>query len=450
MLQLTKEKEMYLADWEPFAEATENGEPGWVRQIRANASKRFQELRFPSVKDEDWKYTNPAPILGVPFRTDPTAVIPPPPVAGPQVFGIDTGGNTLEMLFVNGSLILEVRHDTELPSGVLIGTLAKMRPEARERMENFLAHSASIDQDAFVALNASFLHQAVYVFVPDNVAVEVPIHLMFVSTSSEGLTASHPRVMIGLGRNASATVIETYSAFGDERYFTNAVTDVVLGDGAQLEHYKLLEESDKAFHVGHINVQQERDSRFTSFNVALGGALARTDLNVALDAPGAECHLQGLYVVDGTQHVDYHTFIRHAAPHCSSREVYKGVLDGRSRAVFSGKVLVEKGADGTDAQQQNRNLMLSDNAHVDTKPQLEIFADDVKCSHGAAIGQLDEDQLFYLETRGIADEAARRLLIYGFASDVVNKIRAPSIRHQLEHQLAQRLRGDDADEVLED
>jgi Fe-S cluster assembly protein SufD len=266
-----------------------------------------------------------------------------------------------------------------------------------------------------------------------------PIHLLFISTGQRKPTLSQPRNLIVLGVGSQATLVETYAGLSDEVYFTNAVTEVVLGDGARLDHYKLQEESARALHIALTQVHHGRDSRFTSHSVALGAELARNEVRALLASEGSECTLNGLYMATGKQHLDNRTLIDHQSPRCTSRELYKGVLDGQSRGVFSGRVLVRHDAQTTDASQTNKNLLLSDEALVDTKPQLEIFADDVKCAHGAAVGQLDEDALFYLRSRGIGQESAKSLLTYAFASEMVNLIPLAPLRARVRELVTSRL-----------
>jgi Fe-S cluster assembly protein SufD len=270
--------------------------------------------------------------------------------------------------------------------------------------------------------------------------VDQPIHIAFVASSEDGLAASHPRVLIVVDEGAQATIVESYLSQGDERYFTNAVTEVVARDGAVVRHCQIQDESQAGFHVATTSAQVGRDAHFSSFTVSTGGAVARSDLSVALAEAGGSCALDGLYLAGGTQHIDNHTAIDHAAPRCASRQLYKGVLGGRARAVFNGKVIVRPGAQKTDAQQTNRNLLLSDEATVDTKPQLEIFADDVKCTHGAAIGQLDEEAVFYLKSRGMDSEQARVMLTQGFAVEVISRLASESVRPPLEQLVLAKLR----------
>jgi Fe-S cluster assembly protein SufD len=268
--------------------------------------------------------------------------------------------------------------------------------------------------------------------------VETPIHLLFISTAMEP-TVSHPRALIVAGEGAIATVIESYVSLDEDIYFTNAVTEVVAKEGAVINHYRLQEESERAFHVATTQVHQERASNYTSYAISLGGEIARHDLNVALTDENIEATIDGLYVVTGRQHTDSHTTIDHQKPHSTSHQLYKGILDARARAVFNGKVFVREGALLTDARQLNKNLLLSSDAHVDTKPQLEIFADDVKCAHGATVGQLEDEELFYLASRGIPTERARALLTYGFAEDVISRIKLKSAREHLDRIVLDKL-----------
>jgi Fe-S cluster assembly protein SufD len=429
---MPKEKESYLADYDSIAGNGATG-PAWLRDIRARAMSTFAELRFPTIHDEDWKYTSVAPIVSVPFRS----------IHGPNGQAEAASVRHLvpdrssQLVFVNG------RHSSGLSSAasdsVTVTTLSALPDAGGNVVRENLARYAPYDRTAFSALNAALLGEVAIVHVAKGRAGG-EIYLTFASISEDDLTASHPRVLVVLDEGAQATIVETYVGVAGQRYFTNAVTEIAMGDGANLEHYKLIQESDRAFHVGTTQVHQGRDSNLSSVSITMGGALARNDLNVVLDGEGASCALYGLYLTGDGQHADNHTAIEHAQPHGTSRQVYKGILDGKSRAVFNGKVIVRKDAQKTDAQQTNRNLLLSSDATIDTKPQLEIFADDVKCTHGAAIGQLDEEALFYLRSRAMSEQTARSLLTYGFASEVVNHISVAPLREQLDAQLRSLLR----------
>jgi Fe-S cluster assembly protein SufD len=306
-------------------------------------------------------------------------------------------------------------------------------------VEPRLSKLADYEKSTFTAWNTAFLDDGAFVNIPRGAVLTDPIHLVFLSEAPGAATVSHPRTLILAGPDSQATVVETY--IGDANvYFTNAVTEIVLAEGAVLEHYKVQKEGLSGFHVQTLQVRQERASNFTSHNLALGAALARTDLNVLFAGEGGECTLNGLFAGAGSQHLDNHTLIDHATPHCMSRELYKGILGGKSRGVFHGKIIVRPDAQKTDAMQTNKNLLLSKEALVNSTPALEIRADDVKCRHGSTIGQLDQGALFYLRSRGIGEEDARALLTYAFAADVASRIKVPSIREGVEAFLGLRLK----------
>ena len=398
----------------------------------------FQELGFPSVKDEEWKYTNVAPIARIDFK----------PATSGQDSSIGTDELTAfvvveakdsQLVFVNGILRSDLSSLTALPTEVVAMDLSQAISDERygEIAWRHLAQQADYVANGFTALNTAFISHGVFVYIPKGVIVESPIHLLFISDGAQ--TASFPRVLIVTEENSSATVIESYAGNHDAPYFTNAVVELVLKDGARLEHYKVQRESARAFHIATTAVDLGPNSRYDATTITFGAELSRHDINVTMDHEGSECWVDGLYLVTTGQHADTHSLIDHRKPHCTSHQLYKGILDGKSRAVFNGKVFVRHDAQKTDAMQTNKNLLLSNEARVDTKPQLEILADDVKCAHGAAVGQIDEDELFYLETRGIHHDLARNLLTYGFAEEVIGKIKIDSIRTQLDEAVLNRL-----------
>jgi Fe-S cluster assembly protein SufD len=306
-------------------------------------------------------------------------------------------------------------------------------------LSRFLGHQATADQHAFSALNTALFEDGLCLHVGAGIELETPIELLFLTYPGATPASVHPRNLIILAPNARATVIETYRSLGDRVHFTNPVTEAVVQAGAHLFHYKLGLENERAAHVGRMVVNHERDSRLTSLAVTLGGALHRNDLDVTMDGPSCEVSLNGLYMGRGEQVVDNHTSIRHVHPSCASREVYVGVLDGQAHGIFNGKVFVTPEAQKTDGKQTNRNLLLSDRARIDTKPQLEIFADDVRCTHGATVGRLDESGVFYLRSRGISEVLARKLLTYAFAAEVLEEIPFVSVRRRLEAIVMARL-----------
>jgi Fe-S cluster assembly protein SufD len=371
------------------------GAPEWLSRLRRDAFARFEALGFPTPHDEAWRYTGIQPITG-------TAWAP----AG-----------------------------SELPRGARMRRLAEV-PE--REVEPYLAKIATLDGRPFAALNTASLEEAWVLEIAPGAILSEPITLAWTAAASRPEVA-HPRLLVLAGERSQAAVVETFS--GEGRYFRNAVTEIALAEGAVLEHYALQRESLSASHVHTVAARQGRASHFTSHNLALGSALARVDLDVVLDAEGAECTLNGLFAGAGTQHLDNHTTIDHAKPHCVSRELYKGVMDGASRGVFFGKIIVRQDAQKSDAIQTNKNLLLSREALVNSTPALEIFADDVKCKHGSTTGQLDALALFYLRSRGIGEAQARTLLTQAFAADVAERLRVPAVRDAVADELARRLGG---------
>lgn len=440
MTQVATPKDAYLAGFEALERAGAASSPAWLRRIRREAIARFAEQGFPTVRLEDWKYTNVAPIAATVFRPADGAPNGLPAEAIEHVVAGD--GARHRLVFVNGCYSAKLSSVAPLPGGARVTSLAEALITDAAVLEQHLgryAPSEGIDY-GFTALSTALAQDGALVYLPPAVRVAEPIHLLFVATAPAAPVLAQPRVLVVIERGSEATLVESYVSVGEDSYFTNAVTEIVLGEGAILEHYKIEQESELAFHVGTTQVAQGRDSSFTSGSVSLGGKLARNNLGLRFTAPGASCTLNGLYVLHGRQHVDNHTLIDHAVPRCTSRQLYKGVLDGSARAVFNGRVIVREDAQHTDAHQTNKNLLLSEGAEVDTKPQLEIFADDVKCAHGAAVGQLGEDAVFYLRSRGLGEEAARTLLTYGFMSDVISRITIEPIRARLDRLLMARLR----------
>jgi Fe-S cluster assembly protein SufD len=404
--------------------------------------ERFREIGFPTVRDDAWKYTNVKPIREVPFETAPESG----PTAAPRLPDTVAEKEEIQIVFINGRYSSALSSVSTVPDGLEVKSLKEVLGERPEWAEPHLGRIAG-DGNAFAAINAAFLDDGAFVRLPARTAVERPIHLIFLSEPVFGPTVSHPRNLVIAEPGSQAALVETY--IGAELYFTNAVTEVVLGEGAVLDFSKLERESEAAFHVATIAVSQGRDSNFTSHSISLGGALARNDLNVRLDAEGADCTLNGLFLGSGSQLLDNHTLIDHAKPHGTSRELYKGILDGKSRGIFHGTIIVRPDAQKTDAMQTNKNLLLSKEALVNSEPALRIFADDVKCRHGSTIGQLDAAAMFYLRSRGIGESEARDLLVYAFASDVASRIRVAPLRSLVERQLGLRLQRESAQAIQE-
>jgi Fe-S cluster assembly protein SufD len=418
-----------------YRERRSDREPGWVAGIRRAGMERFREAGFPTVREEAWKYTNVAPFVKIPYQPAPQerktfarSPLPLPAGAGVQI------------VVVNGRYAPELSSVGLLTGGLDVASLADAIATRPDVIESRLATIAR-DGNAFANLNSAFLEDGVFVRIPASTTVAEPIHLVFLSEPVFGPTVSHPRNLVIAEAGSQAAIVETFLGTAGEPYFTNAVTEIVLEDGAVLDFSKLEREGDAAFHVATTAVSVGRNANFTSHSISLGGALARNDLNVRLDAEGADCTLNGLFLGNGRQLLDNHTLIDHARPHGTSRELYKGILDGKSRGIFHGKIIVRPDAQKTDAMQTNKNLLLSREALVNSEPALEIFADDVKCRHGSTIGQLDAAAMFYLRSRGIGEDEARNLLVYAFASDVTSRIRVAPLRELVERQLGLRLAG---------
>ena len=418
-----------------FTPQRDSSDLGWLAEARLNALEWVGKHGFPSRKDEDWKYTGLDPILAVRFEAAIAG-------SGPRVTAdlissasIDLGGPRL--VFVNGHFSAEFSRLTGLPAGAVVTTLASVLAVSPDRLEPFFSHPPG-EHHAFAAFNDVFAEDGAFIHLTSGTAVDEPIQLVFFSDTEGVPLMSSPRSVIIADSDSRATIIETYAGINDDVYLTNAVTEVVLADSAQIDHYKVQNEPVTAFHLALLDVRQGRNSRFSSRSVMLGSSIARHEVRVLLDGVEAEVSLDGFYLPQGEQLHDNTIFVDHVAINCTSHQLYKGVLDGRGHGVFNGHIMVRHGADGTDANQKNKNLILSDRAEVDTRPRLEIYTDDVKCTHGAAVGQMDDEALLYLRTRGIPLEAARGLLVYAFVQEMVDRIELEPLRVQLEMLVADR------------
>jgi Fe-S cluster assembly protein SufD len=348
---------------------------------------------------------------------------------------IDLGGPRL--VFINGHFGAEFSRLTGLPAGAVVTTLASVLAASPDRLRPFLGHTPG-EHHAFAAFNDVFAEDGAFIHLTHNTIVDEPIHLVFFSDTDGVPVMSSPRSVIVADAGSRATIIETYAGINNDVYFTNAVTEVVLADSAQIDHYKIQNEPVTAFHLALLDVRQARNSRFSSRSVMLGASIARHEIRVLLDGVEAEVSLDGIYLPQGEQVHDNTIFVDHLATNCTSHQLYKGVLDGRGHGVFNGHIMVRHGADGTDANQKNKNLLLSDRAQVDTRPRLEIYTDDVKCTHGAAVGQMDDEALLYIRTRGIPLEEARGLLVYAFVQEMVDRIELEPLRVHLATLVADR------------
>jgi len=412
-------------------------EPSWLRKLRQDGFARFGETGFPTVRDEDWRFTNLSAIAQTPFRlvrnghrAPSLADIAPHRIAGAGC----------ELVFVDGRFAPQLSSVGKLPSGVKVASLAAEIAANPGVIEPHLGRYLNIQRDAFAALNSAFVEDGAFIHVPRGVVLESPIHLLFISTAHDTPTVSHPRNLIVAGENSQATIVENYVSLGSgEKALCNTVTELVAGDHSVISHYMVEREDEKAFNVSTLRIQQGRAADIASHSLLVGGALVRNNVHPVLAGEGGECLINGLFVGRNRQHLDNYMLVEHASPHCGSRQFYNGILDGHAHGVFHGRIIVHKDAQKTDAKQTNRNLLLSDTAQIDTKPQLEIYADDVKCTHGATIGQIEENSLFYLRSRGIDEASARRLLLFAFASECLDRMKAGPARTYVENLIHQNL-----------
>lgn len=429
----------YASEYARVRQPGAGSDAAWLSEMREDALDRFLSLGFPTTRDEEWRFTSVAPIAEQAFvlTGDPTPDVKRVDVAPFRLQGILRA----EVVFVNGRYVPALSNVGALPPGARVESLASSLSARADEMEPYLARLAPFERQAFTALNTAFLADGAYVRIPAHTILEEPIHVLFLSTGEAGdrPTMSHPRLLVVMGDDSQASIVESYASPDGGRYLTNAVTEIVVGENAVLAHYKVQRDSTQAYHVGTMHVRAQRNANVTSHAINLGGALARNDVLAVLDGEGVECTLYGLYLANERRHVDNHTTIDHAKPHCGSREVYKGILADRARGVFNGKIIVRPDAQKTDAKQTNRALLLSEDAQINTKPQLEIFANDVKCTHGAAVGQLDDEAVFYLRARGLGDADARHLLIHAFAADVLNRMTLEPVRNSTEKVLLKQL-----------
>ena len=425
----------YLSQFDAF-EKTLNGESkSHLHGIRREAMERFHDVGFPTSRNEEWRFTNVTPIAKKEFKPVLSYTSAGVTTQDVKRFSYDTAHR---LVFVNGHFASEFSNVGSLPKGVACGSLASAVRSSDPRVREFLARQVKIDETPFVSLNTAFLQDGAFIYIPDGVAFEESIHLLFVASGS-GTNLVSPRNLLVVGNKSQASIVETYVSLTDNPYLTNAVTEIVAGNESVIEHDKLQRESFAAFHVAMMQATLGANANFTSNSIAIGGSIVRNNVTVLLDAERSECTLNGLSLGAGTQVIDNHTTIDHAKPNCASHELYKAILDGKSRGVFNGKIFVRPDAQKTDAKQTNKTLLLSDEAMIDTKPQLEIFADDVKCTHGATVGQLDAEQIFYLRSRGIDEMMAKDILTFAFAGDVVGRVHIEPLKMQLESLIHARL-----------
>jgi Fe-S cluster assembly protein SufD len=432
-------KELFLAQFEDFEMKISRNGQAWLAPMRKQALARFEELDFPTPRNEDWKHTNVAPVTKIAFRPSDGAKALTQARERFEEYTFK-GLNAIRLVFVNGVFSKELSSSEGSTEGAVVANLSESMRSHRDVVERHLGKIAPYEDHAFVALNTAFHSDGAFVYLKKGTILDRPVNLVFLTTDSPHPVAAHPRNLIVLEESAQATVVERYVGLAENVYFNNAVTEIAVGENANLDHYRLQEESPLAFHFGNLQAIQKANSHFSSHLISTGALLNRNDAGSILDGEGGHCALNGIFLTHDKQHVDNHTRLDHAKPHCTSHELFKGILDGHSTGAFTGRIIVRPGAQKTDAIQSSRNLLLSDNARINPDPQLEIYADDVRCTHGATIGQLDEDALFYLGTRGIDPDSAKGLLTYAFANELIEHIKVEPIREKLERFIAERYR----------
>ena len=412
--------------FEKAANASNGTLPEAVKTMKANAFRQFESRGFPTVEQEDWRFTNTAPIAELPFSLSKTGDIPD---------HLQTGNiqisSPIRLVFINGKYCARLSRTGDLPCGVVVGSLAEGLCQKPELVLYCLLKEISIPFNSFFDLNTAFFADGTFIWIPDGTELTHPVHVLHITHPDSRGNFCHPRNIYRVGKNAKLQVIEEYVSSSDLEVFNNPVTQIFVEHGGQCDHIKLQTESAQTFHVSTIYIEQGSASNVASHSISLGGMLARNDIIGVFQGEGGYHLLNGLYLAHDKQLVDHHTSIHHKKPHCESHEFYHGILNDQAKGVFNGKIFVSKGAQKTDAKQTNRNLLLSSDATIDTKPQLEIFADDVKCTHGATVGQLNEDAIFYLQARGIGEAMARQILIHAFAKEIVDRLQPVSLQDQI-------------------
>jgi Fe-S cluster assembly protein SufD len=425
--------ESWLENFTEFAKSAAGQKLPWLRKLREDAFARFCETGFPTTRDEDWRFTNVTAIARTAFR-------PASPAKLTDLASWRIEGMAAQLVFVNGRFARELSQVDGLPKGVTVASLRERIESHPEEVEAHLGRYADTQRDPFCALNTAFIGDGAYVHVARGVVVDTPIYLLYLSTKEDVPTMTHPRNLIVAEDQSQVAVIEDYASVGGESVvFSNAVTELIAGESTVAQHYLIEREHLKAFNVQTLRIQQGRSANVASHSVLLGGGLVRNNVHPVLAGEGGECLINGLFMGTGRQHLDNYMHVEHAAPHCGSRQFYNGILDGHAHGVFHGRIVVHKAAQKTDAKQTNRNLLLSDDAQIDTKPQLEIYADDVKCTHGATIGQIEENALFYLQSRGISELEARKLLLMAFAEECVDRMHSTVAREHVARLVSQHL-----------
>ena len=432
----TRALEPQLAAFEAFEKHVGQASPPWLRTLRTSGISYFAELGFPTPHHEEWRFTNVAPLAQFPFKPVHQLISSGLTREDVEALSMDRL-KAHRLVFVDGHFAPQLSQLLSHTTGATLGSLAAAIQERPALVEKHLGRSVHHDENALTALNTAFLQDGAFLHIPARAVLEAPIHLLFIATQAG--TVNQPRNVIIAEEQSEVRVIEDYLSVAGSAYFTNAVTEIYAGENTSVEHIKIQRENRAAFHIATIEAQQQRDSRVRSHSISLGARIARNDIHLRFAGEGCDSLLNGLYIAGGEQLVDHHTVADHAQPHCNSHEFYHGILAGKARGVFNGKIFVRKDAQKTDAKQTNKNLLLGNQATINTKPQLEIFADDVKCTHGATVGQLDDEAIFYLRSRGIGEALARQMLIKAFAGGVLERMSVESVRTVLDEVLSERL-----------
>jgi Fe-S cluster assembly protein SufD len=420
----------YVTTFGDFRAVARGSQLPWLAKLREDALAQFAETGFPTTSVEDWRFTNVAAIAKTEFQLahlrDEELLAVRAQIASHRI--PETAGR---LVFVNGHFRQEFSAIASLPTGVVATSLAAQLDENPLRLEPYLGRYLNTKRDPFSALNTAFLEDGAFIHIRRGTALEAPIHLLFFSVGGEAPRMNHPRNLVVAEEGAELPIIEEFASIGNSPVLCNAATELVVGEGAVVAHYRIEQENSTVFQISTLRMQQAKSANVSSHSLLLGGALVRNNVHPVLAGEGGECLINGLFLGRGHEHLDNYMLVEHASPRCQSRQFYHGILDDQAHGVFHGRIIVHKDAQKTDAKQTNRNLLLSDDAQIDTKPQLEIFADDVKCTHGATIGQIEENALFYLRARGIDEVSARRLLLEAFASECLDRMKEGPARTHL-------------------
>lgn len=435
MNQLKEIKNWYLENYKLFENSLNGDRFGSLSKLRKDAIDNFAKLEFPTTKDEEWKYTTIAPLFQHNFK--PVLEKTSLQKENLKKFLFSEMEHSL-VVVVNGHYIEELSDFQDIPKGVEVKSISQVILENSPVIEKHFGKYADYTTHIFTSLSTAFTKDGVFIHIPEGKVVEHPIHILFITYAGKEKILTQPRNLYVAEKKSQATIIEHFVSIDESIYFTNTVSEIVVEENAFLDHIRLQEESKSAFHIARMEVDQEKNGNFTSHFISFGAGFTRNEFNARFNGEGGECTLNGLFLTDDNQFFDVHTLMDHAKPHCNSHEHYKGILNDKSRGVFNGKVIVRKDAQKTNAFQENNNIILSREALINTKPQLEIFADDVKCSHGATIGRLDENAKFYLKTRGIGEEASNAILIHAFASDVITSVKIDAVRNYIEEILTEK------------